>query len=143
MDLPEDIFASVSELSEEGNDLSESGEFRAAIEKWRRALELLPEPTNQWEAATWLHASIGDAHYQLNEHAEAIESLYDALNCPDGHCNPFVHYMLGKSLVNVGDAKGRDQLLRAYMLDGEEIFLSDEDEGQSCLQLLSDAKLIP
>jgi tetratricopeptide (TPR) repeat protein len=143
MELPEDIFSAVNDLCEEGNDLSASGTFRAAIEKWRSALALLPEPADKLDAATWLHASIGDAHYQLNKHAEAIEALYDALNCPDGHCNPFVHYMLGRSLLRVGDAKGADQLLQAYMPDGEDFFLSDEEEGEACLRVLSDAKLIP
>ncbi|WP_105401794.1 hypothetical protein [Neorhizobium sp. T7_12] len=59
--LADDIHDRVTELSEQGNDLFDRGDAKAAISVWRWALQLLPEPRCKWEAAVWLHASIGEA----------------------------------------------------------------------------------
>lgn len=50
--------------------------------------------------------------------------------------------MLGKALVRLNDVGAVDELLRAYMLDGVDIFDSDEDEGPDSLQLLEDQGLL-
>jgi len=142
MELPEDIDDRIEALSEEGNEHSDDGDHAAAIECWNQALAILPQPWPQWEAATWLYASLGDAHYQLGDYAAAKDDLFNALNCPEGQGNPFIHYMLGKTLVRLNDAGAVDALLRAYMLDGVDIFDSDEEEGPDCLQLLQDRGLV-
>ena len=103
---------------------------------------MLPEPASQWEAATWLYASLGDAYYQSAQYEMAKDALYSALNGDDARANPFIHYMLGKTLLRLDDDGAIDALLRAYMLDGVEIFDSDEDEGPDCLQLLEDRGLV-
>lgn len=138
MELDDDIYAQITVLSEEGDDLSEDGDFAGAIREWQLALGLLPQPKNQWEAATWLYVSIGEAYYFLDDYASASAVLLDELNCPDGQANPFVHYMLGKALVKLDDSKGLAQLLQAYMLDGDEIFNADEEEGMASLRMLRD-----
>ena len=142
-ELPDDIYEQIEALSEAGNNCADDEDWEGAIEHWRLALGLLPEPAVQWEAATWLYASLGDAYYQSSEYDLAKDALYSALNGPDGQANPFVHYMLGKTLwrLDEGD-KAIDALLRAYMLDGVDIFDSDEDEGPDCLQLLEDRGLV-
>ncbi|MCY1445511.1 hypothetical protein D9M71_620280 [compost metagenome] len=71
---------------------------------------------------------------------EAKAYLLDALNCPDGHANPFVLLRLGQALVDLGnESVGVDYLLRAYILEGEEVF---EEDGVQYLQLLRNRKLI-
>ena len=142
MELPDDIYEKIEELSEEGNDLCDDGSFSAAIEKWNQAFLLLPDPKVEWEAYTWLSASIGDALYQLKEFSAAREKFFDALNGPDGKENPFVHYRLGQCEIHLGNEKnGVNHLLQAYMLDGEEIFEA-EDDGAFYLQKLSEKQLI-
>lgn len=141
MELPPSVSRQVDFLSEEGNDLADQGAFALAAEKWLQALELLPPPAAEWEAYMWLKASIGDAYYQLADFDGAREALFDALNGPDGQDNPFVHYRLGQTELALNNEKaGIDELLKAYMLDGEEIFL-EEDDGQVFLQKLRDAGL--
>lgn len=143
MELDDETHGKIEALSEEGNELLEDGDWRGAVVKWRLALDLLPEPKSDWDAATWLYASIGDAQYQGGDFTQAKESLYDALNCPEGQQNPFVHLRLGQTLhVLREDQKSLDHLLQAYMLDGEDIFLL-EDGGEVDLQRLRDKKLIP
>ncbi len=47
----------------------------------------------------WLNTSLGDAHYLLDDFDTAAQFLWDALNCPDGFSNPFVHLRLGQCLL--------------------------------------------
>lgn len=142
MELPPSVSRQVDFLSEEGNDLADQGAFAPAAEKWVQALDLLPAPAVEWEAYTWLKASIGDARYQLADFDGAREAFFDALNGPDGQENPFVHYRLGQTELALNNEKaGIDELLKAYMLDGEEIFL-EEDDGHVFLQKLRDAGLV-
>jgi hypothetical protein len=57
--LPDDICEKIHELSEAGNNLCEVNEFSRAVDQWTKALTLLPEPKVEWEAYTWLSASVG------------------------------------------------------------------------------------
>jgi tetratricopeptide (TPR) repeat protein len=142
MQLPKTISSQIDDLSSKGNDLCDESRFAQAIEKWRAAIELLPEPRVNWEAYTWLSASIGDAQYQAGQLDAARNSFYDALNGPGGQENPFIHYRLGQSLIRLKEEdRGIESLLKAYMLDGEEIFSAD-DEGEKYLRKLRDRKLI-
>lgn len=142
MELPDDLYDRIEELSEDGNEFCEEERFSEAIQKWSYAIELLPEPKTDWEAYTWLSASIGDAHYQQDAFEPARQALYDALNGPDGPENPFIWYRLGQCEIRLGnEAGGVDKLLKAYMLDGEDIFLS-EDGGKEFLEILRAKNLV-
>ena len=143
MELPDELYEQIEDLSGQGNDLCDDDNFRGAIDVWQSALALLPEPKNQWEAALWLHASIGDAYYQEDEFENARNSFFDAMNCPDGQDNPFVYYMLGKTLLRLEQEEEAVQyLLRAYMLEGVDIFDADEDEGPDAFALLEQHGLV-
>lgn len=140
-ELPQAIADKIDDLSERGNVLlDDQGDWRGAVAAWREALNLLPSPKTEWEAWTWLNASIGDALRQGGAPEAAKAALFDALNGPDAQTQPFVQFRLGQTLVDLGEAdKGVEHLLRAYMLEGEEIF---EEDGQAYLKLLRDRKLI-
>lgn len=142
MELPETLYEQVEALSEQGSELFDDNQFAQAITHWSQALELLPEPKSDWDAYTWLSTSIGDAHYQLSQFDLSRQTLFDALNGPDGQANPFLHYRLGQvevKLSNLDSAKSH--LLKAYMLDGETIFNLDPD-GMAHLELLKKANLV-
>ena len=143
MELPESVYDTVEELSANGSDLFDEGEFSEAITQWSEALDLLPEPKSDWEAYTWLSASIGDGYYQLANVDAARQAFFDALNGPGGQDTPFVHYRLGQCEVRLGhEDAGISHLLKAYMLDGQEIFTGEAD-GLSFLQRLKNKGLIP
>lgn len=142
MTLPPETALALDRLSEEGNNFFDEEKYDQAIECWKSALQLLPTPVTDWEAAMWLFASIGDAHYQQGHFLEAKDAFHDALNAPDGNANPFVLFRLGQAYDHLGDEqRAVDFLLRAYMLDGQEIFDSDPD-GALALNLLASRQLI-
>jgi len=126
----------IEQLSEEGNALAEKNDFDGAIEKFQQALTLVPTPKNEQEASLWLYAAIGDMYYLKDDYENSAENFYNALNCPDGQVNGFVHLRLGEDLFELGDKeKSLDHLLRAYMLEGKEIF---EDEDDKYFEFLSE-----
>ena len=90
-------------------------------------MKLLPTPTQQWEAATWLYVAVGDTHFHEANFEKSFNAFFNAVQCPGGLGNPFVHLRLGQAYLELGDsAKAADELARAYMGAGEEIFLEDD-----------------
>jgi hypothetical protein len=71
----------------------------AAISEYHDAWKLVPDPKNHWRAST----------------------------CPDGIGNPFLHLRYGQILLDKG-GKDRvaDELMRAYMGGGSEIFALED-----------------
>ncbi len=125
--LGDDIYDRITILSNEGNEFADENDFEAAVAKFIEALELIPSPKTDWEAGMWLYASLGDMYHALGQYEVAANNLFDALNCPDGGGNPFVHLRLGECLYELEQKeKAKEHLLQAYMLTGEEIF-SDEN----------------
>lgn len=127
--------AHVERLSEEGNLLVDIDDYKGALGKFTAALNVLPSPKQQWEAALWLYASVGDMHLFLEDYQQAADNYYNALNCPDGQESGFVHLRLGEALFELkNDKVAVDHLLRAYMLEGKEIFEEEEEKYFAFLQ---------
>lgn len=134
MELDDALYQRVQKLSRQGNRHMDGEEWGKAVTVFSDALALLPPPADQWEAATWLYASIGDAHFQSKDYARAKDAFLDALNCPDGFANPFIQLRLGEIFFELGDhARAKDHLLRAYMQEGAELF---QDEPAQYLHFL-------
>ncbi|MCF6345557.1 MAG: hypothetical protein L3J00_03705 [Thiomicrorhabdus sp.] len=127
MELDDTIHDQVTALSEEGDLLSEDERFDEAIKKYQVALNLLPSPKQQWEACTWLYVAIGDAYFLEEDYPLAFNYFMDAFNCPDANDNPFIHLRAGQTAYRINnEEKAVDSLLRAYMLEGEDIFKNDD-----------------
>src|SRR5262249_43590057 len=87
------------------------------------AWDLLPQPQTQWEAATWILGAIGDANFLGEDFAAGRDNLTLAMHCPDAIGNPFLHLRLGQCEFQLGNLdRAADELARAYMLAGTEIF---------------------
>ena len=65
----------IKEFCQVGDGLLESGDYKAAIGQYNLAWELIPEPKNNWEAATWVLAAIGDACFLGGFFTSAKEAL--------------------------------------------------------------------
>ncbi|MFT4267523.1 MAG: hypothetical protein QM586_09925 [Xenophilus sp.] len=142
-DSSSDWALQVDRLSEQGSSLSEVGKHDAAIKAWSEALELVPEPHSDWEEAVWLNASIADSYYQIGQYEKAKNHLFDALNGPEAQGQPFIPYLLGKALWHLQDERYTEYFLRAYMLDGEDIFRADDDDvALRALNALKDKGLV-
>jgi len=127
MTLPEPLYDEIVRLCEAGNSHCDNDDFEAALEAFRSAAALLPEPKTDWEAATWVYTAIGDALFFLDDYTQALEALQIAVVSPDGLGNPFIHLRLGQCHYELGNhTQAADDLTRAYMSEGAEIFQSDD-----------------
>lgn len=142
MQLSDAIYNELSGLADQGNVSIDQGHFNEAILLWQEALQLLPEPVTQWQAAFWLYASIAEGYYQLERFDEAIVALTQAMECPEAKENPYPYFMLGKCYWRLNHERAAEYLLKAYDLDGEGIFAADTVDGDSCLQHLYDRGLL-
>lgn len=134
-ELKEETYNLILELSEIGNALADQDDFTGARAKFEEALALLPEPHMDWEAALWLYASIGDMAFLSARYDDAAEAMGAALQCEDGASNPFVQLRLGQSMLELGhQPQAEEHLLRAYMLEGKEIFDAEDPKYFHYLQ---------
>lgn len=129
MELDDDIYEKILKFSEKGDQYLEKLNFSKAILNYTKALELVPLPKQDWDASTWLYTAIGDAYFIDERYEEAITQYYNALNCPEGIDNPYINLKLGEGLFEISDMeKAKEYLLRAYMLDGYQIFNEEDDK---------------
>ncbi|MDX8395048.1 MAG: hypothetical protein R8K22_01380, partial [Mariprofundaceae bacterium] len=106
-----------------------------AIEKYKEALVLIPEPITDWEVSTWVYVAIGDARFKEMNYEKALMSFSNAICCPSGTGNPFIHLRLGQCEFELGDLiQALDELLRAYMGGGKDIFYEDDPKYYNFLK---------
>lgn len=125
-ELPDDLHAKIVELCADGDALAGRGKYADAVARYRTAWMLLPEPREQWTAASWIHVAIADAHFLAGEFAEAIAPLDMALRAGEIG-NPFVHLRRGECMLETGNRdEAIQELTRAYMGAGREIFVNED-----------------
>jgi len=126
MELDDHLYEQITALCAEGDKLFEKRSFDKALEHYSSALALVPNPKNDWHASVWINTALGDTYFFMKDFEKAKNAFYDAYNGPDATGNPFVNLRLGQCLFDLNEMeKAEDFLLRAYMLEGEDIFDSD------------------
>lgn len=134
--LDDETYKQLVSLAEEGDDLLAAHEIEKAMEKYRSALAILPDPKFQWELSTYIYAALGDAFFLDDKNEDALVSYQCAFNSAGGEENPYVCLMLGESWFELGETeKAREYLLRAYRIEGEAIF---EDEEPKYFELIKE-----
>jgi len=127
MQLSETVHAEITALCKLGDDLAKAGELESAKEKYVAALRLVPENHREWEAATWIYVAIGDVHFRMLSYEKAFKCFFNAVQCPKGLGNPYIHLRLGQLYYELGNLeKATDELTRAYMGAGMKIFMEDD-----------------
>jgi tetratricopeptide (TPR) repeat protein len=126
-ELDDDINQRIEALAAEADAMAEAEDFEGALDRYWDAFELLPEPKTQWQQGTWLLSAIGEANFFQGDFAAGRENLGTAMHYPDAIGNPFLHLRLGQCQFELGDLdKAADELMRAYMAEGAEIFAEEE-----------------
>ena len=102
-ELPAKIYKRIKCLCGEGDRCLELNNFEGALEKYRKAWELVPDDKIDWEASTWILASAGEVYFRQQRHVEALDRFLRAIQCPAGPGNPFIHLRLGQLHFELGD----------------------------------------
>ncbi|UPG92119.1 hypothetical protein L2Y96_10235 [Luteibacter aegosomaticola] len=125
--LPSEIYEAITSLCKGGDEFMARGELEVARGKYQEALQLLPADHKQWEAATWIYVALGDLDFRSENFERAFRSYINAVQCAGGLGNPYVHLRIGQSAFELGDlGRAADELARAYMGAGLDIFMEDD-----------------
>ncbi len=123
LELDDATYDEITRLCEAGNKFARRNNHKSALLEYRKAWQLVPEPKTEWEASTWILISIGDSCFLLGDRESAREAFEYAMHCPGAIGNPFLHLRLGQILFDAGENDAAaDELMRAYMSEGKEIF---------------------
>lgn len=110
-----------------GDELAEADAFEEAIAEYAKAWAPLPDPKNEWNAATWILAAIADAAFLAGDLTSSRDALQYAMTCPEAIGNPFLHLRQGQVLLDMGEPDAAaDEPTRAYMSECEEIFAEED-----------------
>jgi tetratricopeptide (TPR) repeat protein len=133
-ELSDELHGEVKRLCASGDDLVEAGRYPDALEKYWAAWDVLPEPKNHWNAALWILVAIGEANFFSADFEAGTDNLTQAMHCPDALGNPFIHLRLGQCQFELNNLdRAADELMRAYMGGGAEIF---EDQDPKYIRFL-------
>lgn len=126
-ELDDATYAEITRLCEAGDLLADEARYEAAVAEYNRAWKLVPEPQNSWDASTWILAAIADACFLMGKCEPARQALVYAMTCPGAVGNAFLHLRLGQVLLDADEKDAAaDELMRAYMGAGSEIFENDD-----------------
>ena len=126
-ELPDDVHQSIKRLCAEGDSLAETTHYSDAIIRYEQALALLPTPHQDWEAATWIYAALGDTHFLAGDFQRACQALTAVMLCPNALDNPFLWLRRGQVYFELEDMKqAQDCLASAFMLAGRAIFETED-----------------
>lgn len=135
--LPKKLHGEITKLCAEGDSFLERKEYEQAIAKYKEAWNLLPEKKLHWEAATWILTSAGDTYFRQGDYAKSLASFVGAVQGPGGLGNPYIHLRLGQNHFELDDmAKAGDELARAYMGAGDEIFKGENAKYSAFLHTI-------
>ncbi|MEZ6191702.1 MAG: tetratricopeptide repeat protein [Phycisphaerales bacterium] len=127
--LDEVTYQRIQDLCAQGDSHFEKHNYEKALKHYHDALNIVPKPVEEWETGTWILVAIGDLHFQTGKYAEAITALKNAIRCPGGLGNPFIHLRLGEAYFESGDEDlAADELARAYMGAGRDIFAQENSK---------------
>ena len=126
-ELDDALHQRICDLCAKGDALVEQRQFERAFGFYCDALNLVPPPAEDWEATTWILAAIGDLYFLAKMAKKSLKAFEDAVRCPGGLGNPFIHLRLGQCNFDLGQLdRAADELTRAYMGAGRDIFKEED-----------------
>ncbi|NQX26997.1 tetratricopeptide repeat protein [Microbacteriaceae bacterium VKM Ac-2854] len=127
LELTDEVHEAIKEFCAEGDAHADAGEYTAAEQTYLKAWDLLPDPKEQWNAATWILVAIGDSLFLSGSFTRGVEVLTHAMHCPGAIGDPFIHLRLGQCQFEVGNlTRAADELARGFLQEGDELFEEDD-----------------
>jgi tetratricopeptide (TPR) repeat protein len=127
IDLSQSLKSQIQDVLAQGDQLVESSASRDAWGKYLEALALIPEPKYEYALTTRVLSAIGNAAFLRKSYSKAKDALEDAIRCPGGLGDVFIHLRLGQCNFELGDRhRAADNLARAYMGGGREAFARED-----------------
>ena len=114
-------------LRKVGYELQMSKKYLKAIEKFKEAYELMPEPRDQWQYAPLLTSAIAGNYFLHKDYKNSLDYFRELMTFPGSIGEASNHFHIGKCRFELGQLeKARYELLRAYLLDGAFLFEGED-----------------
>lgn len=114
----------IDKLAKKGNGFLENGEYEKAIEEYKKIIDALPEPKDEWDAYEWANVSIADTYYIMKDYKNCIIYMNKIIRYAN---NPFIFLRTGQAYYYEDDMeKAEEYLARALEKDGVNIFKEEE-----------------
>jgi hypothetical protein len=127
MEIPDATHIEIKALCAKGDALVQARKFTEAHGAYVAAMQLVPEPKEEFNAMTWILAALGDLCFQVKDFKQAAQVFSDAMHCANAIGNPFLHLRLGQAQWELGNhQRAADELCRAYMGAGKDIFAQED-----------------
>lgn len=125
--ISDQLQSELDALALAGNAFADQGDYGGAITLFRRGFDLIPLPREGRSASLWFAVAIGDMQWHCKDYRASLDTWRDALILYGGFGNPFVHLRRGQALLELGDeAEASNELLRALLIGGEDVFAREE-----------------
>jgi tetratricopeptide (TPR) repeat protein len=125
--LPKSARERFERLYAEGDRLAENGDGNAALGQYSEAWDVIPGDKERYPESTRLLAAVGDVYFDHGRYEKAADTFASAVRCPDGLGNPYTHPRIGQCRFELGEPdRAADELVRAYMGAGDDIFASED-----------------
>jgi tetratricopeptide (TPR) repeat protein len=124
--LPDDLYNSLLDLCKEGDRLLSQRNFDGTVIFYKKALRLIPDPAERWNATAWLYVTLAESFF-LNSQFEEAEMMFSKVCAaePSGKTSPLVHLRLAQSLYKLGKTSDAERELR-YALTPYDISEMDD-----------------
>ena len=111
------------------------GNYKNALYLYQKAIDLIPEPKKSWNESWVFFYGISEMYFQNENYDKAIFYLKECIQCPFAIGNPHVHLRIGQVRYELGNFdKAEDELMRAFMGGGREIFINEDEKYFSLIK---------
>lgn len=140
-EMPPELEEKLESLYEKGNRLEQEERYEEALQAWQEGYALIPAGSRpDLEAACQFLAAMGDVYFLRKGMYQEAYECFDTARGYGGYGSPFIMLRLGECCLELGDEKNAaEYLMRAWMMEGEEIFEPDEngeDDGSKYYEFL-------
>lgn len=137
--LGDDIYSLTVRLYAEANASLERGDFASAVRSLAAAGDELPRPFENWDASTHILSTMAEAYWRARAYRQALAALQHAMQCPHAIGDPWLHLRLGQVQWELGNVpRASDELARAYMGAGREVFAKEDPKYFAHVQSVLD-----
>ncbi len=128
MELPKELYEKIDSLCQKAEQFLDDNQPLKAEETFLEALQLVPEPKEDWDATAYIQVALGDVKFGEGLIEEANDYFQKAYNHGAYLDNPFLNLRLGQCAFELGNEdRARNFLISAYAIAGEDIFEGAED----------------
>lgn len=122
-----DPLENAERLFARGEEMADANIAGAALNCFRAAWQVLPEPREAQRPAVRIQAAIADECFFLGDWAGCRDAVQHAFRCGADPANPFLRLRLGQALFELGEAvEAENWLVPAFLAEGPSLFADDD-----------------